>query len=151
MKEKNRKVTKVLKQFYKDMGLIKLIEKNIGYLRENISNEIKISELQEKVKAIKLKGLNPNILVALDELSDREKEFLENKFGKKKSTLELMTIFQCRETNLWRIENSIYSFMYDYLSQISDENLHIKKNEEIRDEKYMEENKEESRKKCEIS
>lgn len=118
MRKEKRLIANILKAYYEDMFFKTLLLKNIEYAQKNNIGKREICELQEQIKKIEGKKFNAKISMALENLPDKtDREFLQCKYSKKQNIPELMDAFGCGETNVWRKENKIFSFLYKYLTK----------------------------------
>lgn len=128
MKKRNKIVTEILKDYYRDHALIILFERQLEVLNDGLSKNKfitdidrdrvskKISSLKRKIETLKFKNCQIDLIMdSIREKSEEDYEILDMKFRKGFLNVKIGLNLNYTENTIWQKENALYKYVYECL------------------------------------
>lgn len=130
MKKERKIVTTLLKNYYRDMGIIALYKRQLELLLYGLTKQVsddekkkienKIVSLNTKVKQLEFKNCQLDLIVnSIKEENSINADILDMKFKKNYLITKISLELHFNESTVWEREKSIYSYIYQCLDDES--------------------------------
>jgi hypothetical protein len=143
MKKRNKIVTEILKDYYRDHALIILFERQLEVLNDGLGKNKfitdidrdrvskKISSLKRKIEILKFKNCQIDLIMdSIREKSEEDYEILDMKFRKGFLNVKIGLNLNYTENTIWQKENALYKYVYECLDDEFIEDARKKSNSE---------------------
>jgi ribosome-associated translation inhibitor RaiA len=143
MKKKNKIVTEILKDYYRDHALIILFERQLEVLNDGLGKNKfitdidrdriskKISSLKRKIETLKFKNCQIDLIMeSIREKSEEDYEILDMKFRRGFLNVKIGLNLNYTENTIWQKENALYKYVYECLDDEFIEDARKKSNSE---------------------
>lgn len=136
MKKHTKVVTSILKNYYKDLAIIALFERQIEVLDYGLNKDRvvtdaekdktlkKIASIKKKIEILKFSNCQIDLIVgSIRKNNEKDCEILDLKFKKGLLNSKISLMLSYNESTIWQKENDLYEYIYQCLDDESIEDV----------------------------